>query len=55
MPAVALNKIANGIRLMGSGPCASLGELLPQNEVGSSVMPGKVNPMRVTALSPYIG
>ncbi|NOW46369.1 fumarate hydratase class II [Novosphingobium sp. SG751A] len=43
--AVALTKIANDIRLMASGPRAGLGELLlPENEPGSSIMPGKVNP-----------
>ncbi|WOK38067.1 class II fumarate hydratase [Sphingomonas sp. C3-2] len=43
--AVALNKIANDIRLLGSGPRSGLGELiLPANEPGSSIMPGKVNP-----------
>ena len=50
--AVALNKIANDIRLMGSGPYAGLGELrLPANEPGSSMMPGKVNPTQVEALT----
>ena len=48
--AVALNKIANDIRLMGSGPRAGLGELrLPAHEPGSSMMPGKVNPTQVEA------
>jgi len=43
--AVALSKIANDIRLLGSGPRCGLGELkLPENEPGSSIMPGKVNP-----------
>ncbi|NKJ01713.1 class II fumarate hydratase [Novosphingobium sp. SG707] len=43
--AVALTKMANDIRLMASGPRAGLGELLlPENEPGSSIMPGKVNP-----------
>ena len=43
--AVALNKIANDIRFLGSGPRSGLGELsLPANEPGSSIMPGKVNP-----------
>ncbi len=43
--AVALTKIANDIRLLGSGPRAGIGELiLPENEPGSSIMPGKVNP-----------
>lgn len=51
MLAVALTKIGNDIRLMGSGPRAGLGELLlPQNEAGSSIMPGKVNPTQVEAL-----
>lgn len=50
--AVALHKIANDIRLMGSGPRAGLGELtLPANEPGSSIMPGKVNPTQVEALT----
>ena len=50
--AVALNKIANDIRLMGSGPRAGLGELrLPANEPGSSIMPGKVNPTQVEAMT----
>jgi fumarate hydratase class II len=50
--AVALNKIANDIRLMGSGPRTGLGELqLPANEPGSSIMPGKVNPTQVEALT----
>ncbi len=49
---VALTKIANDIRLMGSGPRAGIGELrLPANEPGSSIMPGKVNPTQVEALS----
>ena len=49
---VALNKIANDIRLMGSGPRAGFGELrLPENEPGSSIMPGKVNPTQVEALT----
>ena len=52
MLAIALNKIANDIRLMGSGPRAGLGELrLPENEPGSSIMPGKVNPTQVEALT----
>ena len=50
--AIALEKIANDIRLMGSGPRAGLGELrLPENEPGSSIMPGKVNPTQVEALT----
>ena len=52
MLAIALTKIANDIRLMGSGPRAGLGELrLPENEPGSSMMPGKVNPTQVEALT----
>jgi fumarate hydratase class II len=51
MLAIALIKIGNDIRLMGSGPRAGLGELrLPENEPGSSIMPGKVNPTQVEAL-----
>jgi fumarate hydratase class II len=51
MLAIALTKIGNDIRLMGSGPRAGLGELLlPQNEAGSSIMPGKVNPTQIEAL-----
>lgn len=43
--AVSLYKIANDIRFLGSGPRSGLGELLlPENEPGSSIMPGKVNP-----------
>ncbi|MBI3285485.1 MAG: class II fumarate hydratase [Burkholderiales bacterium] len=52
MLAIALTKIANDIRLMGSGPRSGLGELsLPENEPGSSIMPGKVNPTQVEALT----
>lgn len=52
MLAIALNKIANDIRLMGSGPRAGLGELrLPANEPGSSIMPGKVNPTQIEAMT----
>jgi fumarate hydratase class II len=52
MLAIALTKIGNDIRLMGSGPRAGLGELsLPQNEPGSSIMPGKVNPTQIEALT----
>ena len=52
MLAIALSKIAGDIRLMGSGPRAGLGELqLPENEPGSSIMPGKVNPTQVEALT----
>lgn len=50
--AVSLNKIANDIRLLGSGPRAGIGELLlPENEPGSSIMPGKVNPSQCEALT----
>ncbi|WP_375291090.1 class II fumarate hydratase [Qipengyuania sp.] len=50
--AVALNKIANDIRLLSSGPRSGLGELaLPANEPGSSIMPGKVNPTQVEMLT----
>ncbi|MGO9944122.1 MAG: class II fumarate hydratase [Rhodoblastus sp.] len=50
--ATGLFKIASDIRLAGSGPRAGLGELiLPQNEPGSSIMPGKVNPTQVEALT----
>jgi fumarate hydratase class II len=50
--AVALMKIANDIRLLGSGPRCGLGELvLPANEPGSSIMPGKVNPTQTEALT----
>ena len=50
--AVAMTKIANDIRLMGSGPRCGIGELfLPQNEPGSSIMPGKINPTQVEALT----
>ena len=50
--AVSLMKIANDIRLLGSGPRAGLGELrLPANEPGSSIMPGKVNPTQAEALT----
>lgn len=52
MLAIALTKIGNDIRLMGSGPRAGLGELqLPSNEAGSSIMPGKVNPTQIEALT----
>ena len=50
--AAALFKIANDIRFLGSGPRAGLGELsLPENEPGSSIMPGKVNPTQCEALT----
>ena len=48
----SLFKIANDIRFLGSGPRCGLGELsLPENEPGSSIMPGKVNPTQVEALT----
>jgi len=48
--AVSLNKVANDIRLLASGPRCGLGELsLPENEPGSSIMPGKVNPTQCEA------
>jgi fumarate hydratase, class II len=50
--AVSAMKIANDVRLMGSGPRCGLGELaLPENEPGSSIMPGKVNPTQAEALT----
>ncbi len=50
--AASLYKIANDIRFLGSGPRCGLGELLlPENEPGSSIMPGKVNPTQVEALT----
>jgi len=50
--ATALNKIANDIRLLGSGPRCGIGELLlPANEPGSSIMPGKVNPTQCEMLT----
>jgi fumarate hydratase, class II len=50
--AAALFKIANDIRLLGSGPRSGLGELsLPENEPGSSIMPGKVNPTQCEAMT----
>jgi fumarate hydratase class II len=50
--AVSLTKIANDIRLLGSGPRCGLGELrLPENEPGSSIMPGKVNPTQAEMLT----
>jgi fumarate hydratase class II len=50
--AVSLFKIANDIRWLGSGPRSGLGELiLPENEPGSSIMPGKVNPTQAEALT----
>ena len=53
--AAALNKIANDIRWLGSGPRAGLGELiLPANEPGSSIMPGKVNPTQCEMLTQVV-
>ena len=50
--AVSLIKIANDVRLLGSGPRCGFGELrLPENEPGSSIMPGKVNPTQCEALT----
>lgn len=50
--AASLFKIANDLRLLGSGPRSGLGELiLPENEPGSSIMPGKVNPTQAEALT----
>ena len=50
--ATSLMKIANDIRLLGSGPRCGLGELkLPENEPGSSIMPGKVNPTQAEAMT----
>ncbi|HEX9183460.1 MAG TPA: class II fumarate hydratase, partial [Burkholderiales bacterium] len=50
--AVALHKIANDVRWLASGPRSGLGELrLPENEPGSSIMPGKVNPTQAEALT----
>ena len=50
--AVALTKVANDIRMLGSGPRSGLGELhLPENEPGSSIMPGKVNPTQCEMLT----
>lgn len=50
--AVSLNKIANDIRLMASGPRSGIGEItIPANEPGSSIMPGKVNPTQCEAIT----
>jgi fumarate hydratase class II len=50
--AVSLNKIANDIRMLASGPRSGIGELnLPANEPGSSIMPGKVNPTQAEAIT----
>lgn len=54
--AISLNKIGNDIRLLASGPRCGLGEIsLPANEPGSSIMPGKVNPSQVEALTMVCG
>lgn len=54
--AVSLTKIANDVRLLGSGPRSGLGELdLPANEPGSSIMPGKVNPTQCEMLTMVAG
>jgi fumarate hydratase class II len=54
--AVALTKIANDLRLLGSGPRSGLGEIdLPANEPGSSIMPGKVNPTQSEMLTMVAG
>ena len=51
-----LNKIANDIRMMASGPRSGIGELIiPSNEPGSSIMPGKVNPTQCEALTMVCG
>jgi len=50
--ACSVNKIANDMRLLASGPRCGLGEInLPENEPGSSIMPGKVNPTQVEAIT----
>jgi fumarate hydratase class II len=50
--AVSLNKIANDIRMLASGPRSGIGEIIiPANEPGSSIMPGKVNPTQAEALT----
>ena len=50
--AVSIFKIANDLRFLGSGPRSGLGELsLPENEPGSSIMPGKVNPTQIEAIT----
>ncbi|WP_107039498.1 class II fumarate hydratase [Brumimicrobium mesophilum] len=50
--AVSINKIANDIRMMASGPRSSIGEIMiPANEPGSSIMPGKVNPTQAEAIT----
>ena len=53
--AVSLNKIANDIRMLASGPRSGIGELIiPANEPGSSIMPGKVNPTQCEALKTLV-
>src|SRR5690606_10250584 len=50
--AVSLMKIANDIRLLASGPRSGIGEIIiPENEPGSSIMPGKVNPTQAEAMT----
>jgi len=50
--AVSINKIANDIRMMASGPRSGIGEIIiPANEPGSSIMPGKVNPTQAEAIT----
>jgi fumarate hydratase class II len=50
--AVSLNKIGNDVRMLSSGPRAGIGEIIiPDNEPGSSIMPGKVNPTQPEALT----
>ena len=50
--AVSLNKIANDIRSLASGPRSGIGEIIiPSNEPGSSIMPGKVNPTQAEAIT----
>lgn len=50
--ATSINKIANDIRIMASGPRSGIGEILiPENEPGSSIMPGKVNPTQIEAIT----
>jgi len=50
--AVSLMKIANDIRVLASGPRSGIGEIfIPENEPGSSIMPGKVNPTQIEALT----
>ena len=49
---MSLFKIANDVRLLASGPRSGIGEItIPENEPGSSIMPGKVNPTQVEALT----